>query len=40
MHEVYKEKKDREGSGSDFVFLDGEGKRKGEQYRYIETLYF
>ncbi len=35
MHEVYKEKKDREGSGSDFVFLDGEGKRKGEQYRYI-----
>lgn len=35
MHEVYKEKTDRGGSGSDFVFLDGEGKRKGEQYRYI-----
>lgn len=35
MHEVYKEKKDRAGSGSDFVFLDGEGKRRGEQYRYI-----
>ena len=35
MHEVYKEKKDRGGSVSDFVFLDGEGKRKGEQYRYI-----
>ena len=34
MHEVYK-KKDRAGSGSDFVFLDGEGKRRGEQYRYI-----
>lgn len=27
MHEVYK-KKDRAGSGSDFVFLDGEGKRR------------
>lgn len=35
MHEVYKENKNRGGSGSDFVFLDGEGKRKGEQYRYI-----
>lgn len=34
MHEVYK-KKDRAGSGSDFVFLDGEGEEKGEQYRYI-----
>lgn len=34
MHEVYKEKKNRGGIGSDFVFLDGEGKR-GEQYRYI-----
>lgn len=33
MHEVYKEKKNRGGSGSDFVFLDGEG-REGEQYRY------
>lgn len=33
MHEVYKEKKGRGGSGSDFVFLDGEGKRRGEQYR-------
>ncbi len=29
MHEVYKEKKDRGGSGSDFVFLDGERKRRG-----------
>lgn len=29
MHEVYKEKKGRGGSGSDFVFLDGEGKRGG-----------
>lgn len=29
MHEVYKEKKDRAGSGSDFVFLDGEGEEKG-----------
>jgi len=29
MHEVYKEKKNRAGSGSDFVFLDGEGKRRG-----------
>ena len=35
MHEVYKKKKDRAGSGSDFVFLDGEGKRRREQYRYI-----
>ena len=35
MHEVYKEKKNRGGSGSDFVFLDGEGEEKGEQYRYI-----
>ena len=35
MHEVYKEKKDRGGSGSDFVFLDGEGEEKGEQYRDI-----
>ena len=35
MHEVYKEKKNRGGSGSEFVFLDGEGKRRGEQYRYI-----
>lgn len=32
MHEVYKEKKDRGGSVSDFVFLDGEGEEKGEQY--------
>lgn len=29
MHEVYKEKKNRGGSSSDFVFLDGEGKRRG-----------
>lgn len=29
MHEVYKEKKGRGGSGSDFVFLDGEGERRG-----------
>lgn len=29
MHEVYKEKKDRRGSVSNFVFLDGEGKRRG-----------
>lgn len=29
MHEVYKEKKNRGGSDSDFVILDGEGKRKG-----------
>ena len=29
MHEVYKEKKDRGGNGSDFVFLDDEGKRRG-----------
>lgn len=28
MHEVYKEKKDRGESGSDFVFLDGEEKRR------------
>lgn len=30
MHEVYKEKKNRGGSGSDFVFLDGEGEEKGD----------
>lgn len=35
MYETYKEKKNRGGNGSDFVFLDGEGKRRGEQYRYI-----
>lgn len=29
MHEVYNEKKNRAGSGSDFVFLDDEGKRRG-----------
>ncbi len=29
MHEVYNEKKNRGGSGSDFVFLDDEGKRRG-----------
>lgn len=29
MHRMYKEKKDRAGSGSDFVFLDGEGERRG-----------
>lgn len=29
MHEVYKEKKNCRGSGSDFVFLDGEGERRG-----------
>lgn len=29
MHEVYNEKKDRGGNGSDFVFLDGEGTRGG-----------
>lgn len=29
MHEVYKEKKGRGGNGSDFVFLDGERKRRG-----------
>lgn len=29
MHGVYKEKKNRARSGSDFVFLDGEGKRRG-----------
>lgn len=29
MHGVYKKKKDRARSGSDFVFLDGEGKRRG-----------
>lgn len=26
---MYKEKENRAGSGSDFVFLDGEGKRRG-----------
>ena len=31
MHEVYKEKKNRGGSGSDFVFLDGEGKSTAER---------
>lgn len=29
MHEVYREKKNRGGSDSNFVFLDGEGKRRG-----------
>lgn len=29
MHGVYKEKKNRARSGSDFVFLDGEEKRRG-----------
>lgn len=29
MHEVYNEKKNHGGSGSEFVFLDGEGKRRG-----------
>lgn len=29
MHEVYKKKENRGGSDSDFVFLDGEGKRRG-----------
>ncbi len=29
MHGVYKEKKNRARSGSDFVFRDGEGKRRG-----------
>ena len=29
MHGVYKEKKNRGGNGSDFVFLDDEGKRRG-----------
>ena len=29
MHRVYKEKKNRGGNGSDFVFRDGEGKRRG-----------
>lgn len=29
MLEVYKEKENRAESGSDFVFLDGEGKRRG-----------
>lgn len=29
MHKVYNEKKNHGGSGSDFVFLDGEGKRRG-----------
>lgn len=36
MHEVYKEKKDRGGSGSDFVFLDGEGKRGEERGSNID----
>lgn len=35
MHEVYKEKKNRGGSGSDFVFFGRRGEEKGEQYRYI-----
>lgn len=29
MHGVYKKKENRAGSGSDFVFLDGEEKRRG-----------
>lgn len=29
MHGVYKKEKNRGGSGSDFVFRDGEGKRRG-----------
>lgn len=29
MHKVYKKKEKRGGNGSDFVFLDGEGKRRG-----------
>lgn len=29
MHGVYKKEKNRGGNGSDFVFLDGEGKRRG-----------
>ena len=28
MHRVYKEKKNRARSGSDYVFRDGEGKRR------------
>lgn len=28
MHKVYKKNEKRGGSGSDFVFLDGEGKRR------------
>lgn len=30
MHRVYKEKKNRARSGSDFVFRDGEGEEKGD----------
>lgn len=29
MHRMYKKKKNRARSGSDFVFRDGEGKRRG-----------
>lgn len=29
MHRVYEKKEKRGESGSDFVFLDGEGKRRG-----------
>lgn len=29
MHEAYKKNEKRGESGSDFVFLDGEGKRRG-----------
>ena len=29
MHGVYKKKKNRTGSGWDFVFRNGEGKRRG-----------
>lgn len=29
MHKMYKKKKNRGGNGSDFVFQDGEGKRRG-----------
>lgn len=29
MHEVYKKNEKRGGSGSDFIFLDGEEKRRG-----------
>lgn len=29
MHGVYKKKKNRGGSSSDFVFRDGEEKRRG-----------
>ena len=36
MHEVNKEKKGRGGSGSDFVFLDGEGKRRGSNIEIEE----